>query len=1438
MHRISRVYIGNYGHKMCWYDGMLFNFVDQDTSEATDCIIQLENGGGKSTLLSGLFSCFDTAQNRFLKHLQNNKNKFTDYFSPDGLPGFILFEWMIPVASSQQQRRIVTGQVVAIKNRFTWETERIFFSFETAPDLALESVPAPKLGAEPCLSIDDFTRWLARIKKEYKGNVYDTRNQNDWEQHLQNERGIDVGMLKLQVEFSKLEGSIDTAFLNFKNETEFLQRFLFLTMDQEQAAIVRTSVLTACDKLKRKPEFEKRLSILTELLDRLTAFEVDADAMMQAKEVFAKCDFEMARFASALSAKVQAHNDQAQMCQEEIVQLRAREVSAKEERSRLADLNDGFNYLSLKHALQDASTNLETAKATENSIKEKISYLNAAKQLGQIDAIKSKCKDLSATVQLAEQGLQPFRERASTQGKILKDLLEFHRAKALSETAELHRQAQEQHDKRTELKRREADLSIRIRNEEKQLAQLQIEQSRYESSCANWIKSGVLHEGERLSQALERLSDDINVTQESITNGETEVESCHKAIKAAQKRMNAAQQEITQREELSRSLKKELAAVESLREGISQDLSLCRAAELESVDPDSEKLPALAEKYIRALQKTRDSLAVKVAQLYVDRAEIEQTGLAGSDPDVQKLLAALAELGIKSAGAFNLYIANTEPNKERARTLVCSDPSKFLGVAIKTEKELELAREILSKRLNLSKPVMVSLIANSAAEIKEGFVVPAEHDAAFHFNSATAYAKELDELIQQQNSSYEEFNKLATEAISSHTRLLDYRRDYGKSYVQERSTQIAEINAELVDLNHTVEDLNGEISAQENLRKESEEQLRGLRDQLSALTNNQALLHRDCTELETDLEKRCAEIEQIRKKLPTLIEQREDAIQFAEEAYEAQKNLEQAERDRQRHAEDLNNEKQKIRYCDESFNTTATLAEGISLPNARESYASAESHLDYKERDQLGVVKKELDDAEKHLSERTKEYQDGFSKLEESRVRSLIFLDISTELEKCSLELDDAESQKTQCIETRAQADSAFKSYKRTHPHAEKLSEPLKDTPRSEVQEQLSALPEQISLCEKDLADIDSAIRERHQEMQVLTTSAALLDNSATQLKASTEYDSEIEPNLSLIPSDTAQVTSITSGLIKSRKEANKKFESLSGVAQRTYNKLEKATQRPELAETDPEIAIQLQNHQFEEACAGAGRLKKGVFDRVAVAQDMLESLKADFDATVEELSNLVLEGIRILNSACNKRLPEKAPYLGGKPVIRMKANLSTTNTEHRRQTLESFLDDIIKGGFPHKNGTDMVADAIQRIAGKNLGITIAKLIREETEQYASADKLSNSGGEAVSMALFLYILTAQIRAETQADRGRQPGGPLILDNPFAKASSPFIWRAQRAFARAMGVQLIFATPTKDVETLAEFDHFICLRKAGQNTKTGRYHIEQVDLSLVGKNER
>lgn len=99
-------------------------------------------------------------------------------------------------------------------------------------------------------------------------------------------------------------------------------------------------------------------------------------------------------------------------------------------------------------------------------------------------------------------------------------------------------------------------------------------------------------------------------------------------------------------------------------------------------------------------------------------------------------------------------------------------------------------------------------------------------------------------------------------------------------------------------------------------------------------------------------------------------------------------------------------------------------------------------------------------------------------------------------------------------------------------------------------------------------------------------------------------------------------------------------------------------------------------------------------------------------------------------------------------------------------------------------------------------------------------------------MAMFLYLLINQLRSETQAKLKKLGGGPLILDNPFAKATTPTLWKAQRLLAQSMDVQLVFATALPDYNTVGEFSRFIRLRKAGKNTKTGRWHLEAADFKL------
>jgi hypothetical protein len=96
--------------------------------------------------------------------------------------------------------------------------------------------------------------------------------------------------------------------------------------------------------------------------------------------------------------------------------------------------------------------------------------------------------------------------------------------------------------------------------------------------------------------------------------------------------------------------------------------------------------------------------------------------------------------------------------------------------------------------------------------------------------------------------------------------------------------------------------------------------------------------------------------------------------------------------------------------------------------------------------------------------------------------------------------------------------------------------------------------------------------------------------------------------------------------------------------------------------------------------------------------------------------------------------------------------------------------------------------------------------------------------------AKLIYYDIAKLRAE---NRGRRAdGGPLILDNPFAKMYMESLWRAVRSLADAMGVQCIFATILEDKNALSVFDRLIELRPGPVNKRTERRHVEAVDVTF------
>ncbi|WP_157198064.1 hypothetical protein [Methylomonas sp. DH-1] len=180
-----------------------------------------------------------------------------------------------------------------------------------------------------------------------------------------------------------------------------------------------------------------------------------------------------------------------------------------------------------------------------------------------------------------------------------------------------------------------------------------------------------------------------------------------------------------------------------------------------------------------------------------------------------------------------------------------------------------------------------------------------------------------------------------------------------------------------------------------------------------------------------------------------------------------------------------------------------------------------------------------------------------------------------------------------------------------------------------------------------------------------------------------------------------------------------------------------------------------------------------------------------------------------------------------------MKASFSGVSVDNRKDAIRHYLNGLIKSSVIPAKGADLVAQCLTAVCGRQeLGLQVLKMEQNEVYQYQLAGELKGSKGQGTVIAMFLYLLISQLRADTQVRTKRGGGGPLILDNPFAKVQTRALIDVQRLLAKEIGVQLIFFTANADYNILSGFRRVIRLRKSGANSKTNRSHIEMVSATF------
>ena len=275
MQKITRMHVCRYGTATAWYDQTLLDFTAPETHEAVNAIVNLENTGGKTSLLSYVFSIFEPRRDLFIQHMQNPNHQFSDYFAKDGKPSFIIIEWSMPSRlPGGKDYKLVIAQAVATRDVIERgsDLDRVFFAFESQHGITFEDIPAPginPLGMPGVSTMAELNQWLTQMYRKCPEDFYHTRNQHDWTTHLATTRLLDLDLLVMQRQFNGQEGGLESGFLTFKDEEDLVRKLMALTMDPERAQTVRNTVVNVADKYQNKPRLEARLIQLARILSSM-----------------------------------------------------------------------------------------------------------------------------------------------------------------------------------------------------------------------------------------------------------------------------------------------------------------------------------------------------------------------------------------------------------------------------------------------------------------------------------------------------------------------------------------------------------------------------------------------------------------------------------------------------------------------------------------------------------------------------------------------------------------------------------------------------------------------------------------------------------------------------------------------------------------------------------------------------------------------------------------------------------------------------------------------------------------------------------------------------------------------------------------------------------------------------------------------------------------
>lgn len=1454
MPKLSRMRLVSIGHPRARFDDLLLDFRD-DQKRATDSVLWLRNGGGKSSLLNMFYSVVRPRQTDFLGGKGGEEHRrLTDYVQADDR-AIIACEWQLDGEDALfdgEPLRYLT--IVFHEHRGSSPTEgasaglqRLFLAAESRPDvpeLTLEGMPLTTTsedGRTMRRSLANFRRvWRDLQANHPDRDVFVTDKQADWARQLES-RGIDTHLFGYQLHMNSREGGV-TELFTFSDADSFVDFLLKTAFDPQDADNVRGQVSTFRTELvRRHTELQPDHELCQGLLSRLEPFTAVAESRLELRQQLSALRDSCTGLRISLDhLRTQAVAER-QDYEARFEQFSATAADKLEAAERLTDLALGLRH----HAL---TLRLETAEAEQAQRRTEMEAAAVQEELWTAAVPLARAMEYEAK---AREHRAQLRSREASHAPLIKQLTEAATRFAAALHSERTRLKDDADTKMAEASRHREDARS-SRNEATECAKGEASakaradeiDTRLRTADALWnrlIADGVALESEKADESdvvASRVAAEISRTSAKVRELKLTESELQQQLDALTDELGTLRNALSEKKMQMDGVERDLAAKHSAAEALATDHTLLSMLQKESVDLDKvcAEAVALGRDEIKRAQEAILHLRLERADDEWATEYLHDHGRLPPARDVLSLIQWLQQEGVTCWSGWEYLEKNVA--LEKRRDVIARSSRVVSGVVVHDESTLAMLREATSLP-DLAGPVTVGM----CQQLLEGqadatcVVVGPSGDAMFDQSAAGRAEAEMTQRIAR--SRQEEGEKKQWHDAVHHlvSQLDQYASTYPASWLNDRLSSRDQLSHDIGEIEERIESTS---AADARLRQEQAD-VKARREALVDQEKELSVAHQRVLDFSEQHGQNLASWRRervgLRQDESRLRARQQEFMQKANQLELFASSLDAESQQLMGRAERLQDEESRIRYA----NADIPVSSAASLESARKRYYVLLDEYDSK------VGAETLEQLAIQCDRDAAEYRERYQKKRKPHITDDLVARQIQALEP-GVTADDAQVQAikhhleakgllgnvasrikalgNQIKESKAQLSVRLRIDDLTidpdlSPDDAEEQAAQADVHAAEAKAEGQSAEKQASECKQQANRIEatleklSGLKDRLQDLS--TTHADLLEHA--QAKVTGEADGRtINPTVEVTDCQTA-IDRLSSGLIATKR----KWADLDASAEKAVKAVHDWCRSDRYASLPDGVAARFIHFGALDIENRLVYFREHLSTRLEqITADLAEADKQR-DVVVDAAMSAVTQALELLARIARlSRLPDSVPG-GGRYFLDIDTNASENPAERRARVAE-LIDEVIASGSV-ENGLELVQRATRRVA-RPLRVRVLHPDLDSSGTRVSIHQMANfSGGERLTGAILLYCALARLRGQ-QLGITQKRTSVLLLDNPIGTVSRVRYLDLQREVARALGVQLIYATGVHDIDAIASLPNVIRLQNSRRDVRRGRRVVE------------